>query len=270
MTLSGAERGGARAARAAAAGTAPAGASDRRMPRRPRNGLVSPSRRQAGDRLVAAGVERADDDRAGRAPTRAIRAIGRDTASSSSGRRGAELNRNSVRTRPMPSHAPESTRRRSSGVGDVDHDARPARRRRVTAGRATRRGLARPALGARRPSAARIGEPARRLGLEHERALRRRRAWPRRRRRRPSPRPTTIGTPRARASMATWLEGLPRVERDAAAARPVEREEARRRQVLGEHDGARRQRRLRPRVAARARGSTRSRRSARSAARARK
>ena len=43
-------------------------ASDRRMPRMPRNGLISPSMVRPGDRLVAAGVEGAEDHRPRRRP----------------------------------------------------------------------------------------------------------------------------------------------------------------------------------------------------------
>ena len=181
-------------------------ASDRRMPRRPRNGFCS-STRQALHRLVAAGIDGADRDRPARRPNRAPWRR-RGTASP---RREASspVKRNSVRISPTPSQVATSMHVELLRSRDVDHDAdaravggaAPAGRcgaPRSSPLRERRRGA--------RARASRCAWP----GLEHDGAPRRRptnaSAWPSSS---IAPRPTTIGTPRERASIATWLAALP-------------------------------------------------------------
>ena len=80
-----------------------------RTPRTPSAGLSSRRQRQVGDRLVAADVERADDQRPA-AERVGDRLVG-GGCSSSSGGASRSRNRNSVRSRPQPS-APLLDRRR--------------------------------------------------------------------------------------------------------------------------------------------------------------
>ena len=180
-------------------------ASDRRMPRRPRNGLLSST-------VKPAPACRRRHRRCGSSPAcrRPIRAPcgRRDTASP---RRAASLpNRNSVRIRPTPSQVAMSMRVDIGRIGDVDHARATgvpsavtagfaeiasacvaARRRRRCERRGTRSISAVEGASTMPPcSASSRAAPAIAVGGS-------------------APRPTTIGTPRARASMATWLAGLP-------------------------------------------------------------
>ena len=103
-------------------------ASDRRMPRRPRNGLLS-STVKPGDRLVAAGIDGADRHRLAALPIRAP-CDRRGTASPRPAGRSALPNRNSVRISPTPSQVAMSMPSTSAGSATLTMHASPACRRR--------------------------------------------------------------------------------------------------------------------------------------------
>ena len=207
------------------------------MPRRPRNGLVSPSTVKPGDRLVAAGIERADGHRLAARPFE--RCGDRPRTALLVRQAGRPWNRNSVRTRPMPSQIAGSSASSSRRVGDVDHAPRSRSPSAVTAGLiAAPPGVA-PCRALRRPRR-RLEALARRSHRAETRAA-------------PASPSSSglVGRPSvdraeaddhrhaARARQhGDMAGGLPARERDAAAAAPVDREEARRRQVVAEQDRA--------------------------------
>ena len=82
--------------------------SSTRMPRSPRNGLSSRGNRQIRQRLVAADVERADDEQALRSERPRDVAVYASTVPPRSARSSRSRNRNSDRSRPTPS-APSAT-----------------------------------------------------------------------------------------------------------------------------------------------------------------
>ena len=189
------------------------------MPRRPSAGLSSCGMRQIGDRLVAAGVERADHDRAAgervddplvfARPARPHRARsgGRGTGTPCAAGR-------SLRRHARPRSAPRPPSRCSRRL-------RCARRRAVTRRHLRCRalgGFARSALSEltlgrgdlRRAADRPAGGPARRRARARARPRSSRIA---------GPSPTSIGLPIAAARIATWEVAPPRAVHDAGDAR---------------------------------------------------
>ena len=225
-------------------------ASDRRRPRSAEERVGFALGRQPGDGLVAARVQRADADRAAgrRIHDAAIGGVlGCLVGQAGAGEQKLGAHHADAvadrRIEPVQVARVGQVQQQPDGLAVGGHGGRLSSGRIDRAPRRRRASL-RPASRARRPHP---GSARSRPALAVEPRLGMAGSGERR------PSPTTIGTPRARASMARWLASLPADERDAAAAAPVEFQEARRRQVVGRPGSRRVARRQAPAAAAPAR-----------------